>query len=165
MTSADGITFAGDYLVLAMGTEPNFFHTPGAEEHAFPLYSLDDAERLRSRLLTVFEDAYRNPELVDQGALNFVIVGAGATGVETAGALADAINRIIPAAGRRRRDRCWHESTWSTRPRSCSRPSPTAPTSTHGRCSSSGACKLELGMKVDRDRGRPRRRSPTVARS
>ena len=62
VTSADGITFTGDYLVLAMGTEPNFFDTPGAEEHAFPLYSVDDAERLRSRLLTVFEDAYRNPK-------------------------------------------------------------------------------------------------------
>ena len=44
----------------------------------------------------MFEDALRNPKLIDQGALNFVIVGAGATGVETAGALADAINRIIP---------------------------------------------------------------------
>ena len=97
VTSADGVAFSGDYLVLAMGTEPNFFGTPGADNHAFPLYSVDDAERLRSRLLTVLEDAQRNPRLIDQGALNFVIVGAGATGVETAGALADAINRIIPA--------------------------------------------------------------------
>ena len=96
MTSADGVTFGGDYLVLAMGTEPNFFHTPGAEEHAFPLYSVDDAERLRSRLLTVLEDAHRDPSSIDRGALNFVIVGAGATGVETAGALADCINRLIP---------------------------------------------------------------------
>ena len=32
-------TFTGDHLVLAMGTEPNFFGVPGAEEHAFPLYS------------------------------------------------------------------------------------------------------------------------------
>ena len=77
-------------------SQPNFFNTPGADEHAFPLYSLDDAERLRSRLLTVLEDALRNPKLIDQGALNFVIVGAGATGVETAGALADGINRVIP---------------------------------------------------------------------
>jgi NADH dehydrogenase len=79
-----------------MGSEPNFFNTPGAEEHAFPLYSLEDAERLRSRLLAVCEDAARNHKLIDQGALNFVVVGAGATGVETAGALADCINRVIP---------------------------------------------------------------------
>jgi len=96
VTSADGITFGGDYLVIALGTVPNFFHTPGAAEHAFPLYSVDDAERLRSRLLTVLEAAHRDPTLVDRGALNFVIVGAGATGVETAGALADTRNRLIP---------------------------------------------------------------------
>ena len=45
----------------------------------------------------MFEDADRNPKLLDQGALNFVIVGAGATGVETAGALADLINDVMPA--------------------------------------------------------------------
>jgi NADH dehydrogenase len=95
--NADGITFTGEYLVLAMGTEPNFLQHPGADDHAFPLYSVDDAERLRSRLLTVFEDAHRNSSLIDRGAMNFVIVGAGATGVEIAGALADAIDHLIPA--------------------------------------------------------------------
>src|SRR4051812_9599158 len=97
VTCDDGTTFTGDYLVLAMGAQPNFFGTPGAEEHAFPLYSLADAQRLRSRIFTVFEDADRNPKLIDEGALNFVIVGAGATGVETAGALADLINDVMPA--------------------------------------------------------------------
>jgi NADH:quinone reductase (non-electrogenic) len=95
-TSADGISFSADYLVLAMGSQPNFFNTPGAEAHAFPLYSLEHAERLRSRMLGVLEDALRNPKLIDQGALNFVVVGAGATGVETAGAIADSLNRVIP---------------------------------------------------------------------
>jgi NADH:ubiquinone reductase (H+-translocating) len=93
----DGTTFSGDYLVLAMGSRPNFFGTPGADEHAFPLYALADAQQLRSRIFTVFEDADRNPKLLDEGALNFVIVGAGATGVETAGALADLINDVLPA--------------------------------------------------------------------
>src|SRR5262249_6039436 len=96
VTSTDGVSFSADYLVLAMGSRPNFFGTPGADEHAFPLYSLLDAERLRSRLLTVLEDSLRNPKLLDQGALNFVVVGAGATGVETAGAIADSLNRVIP---------------------------------------------------------------------
>ena len=77
--------------MVATGSVPNFFRTPGAEEHAFPLYSLDDATRLRSRILGVFEDADRDPSLLDQGALNFVVVGGGPTGVETAGALADMI--------------------------------------------------------------------------
>ena len=46
VTTDTGETYSGDYLVLAAGSQPNFFGTPGAE-HAFPLYSLDDAERLR----------------------------------------------------------------------------------------------------------------------
>ena len=96
VTSADGVVFGADYLVLAVGAEPNFFNTPGAAEYVFPLYSVDDAERLRSRFSTVIEGAYRNDRLVDQGALNFVIVGAGATGIETAGEVAEAINRLIP---------------------------------------------------------------------
>ena len=53
--------YAGDYLVLAAGSQPNFFKTPGAE-HAFPLYSLDDAERLRTRIIQAFEEADRDPD-------------------------------------------------------------------------------------------------------
>ena len=60
VTTADGETFAGDYLVLAAGSQPNFFGTPGAE-HAFPLYSLDDAERLSTRILQAFDEADRDP--------------------------------------------------------------------------------------------------------
>jgi NADH dehydrogenase len=96
VSTADGHTFSGDYLVLAAGSQPNFFGTPGASEHAFPLYTVEHARALRSRLLAVLEEADANPERIDQGALNFVIVGAGPTGVETAGALADAVNEVIP---------------------------------------------------------------------
>src|SRR5271169_3159711 len=46
-----GEVYQGDFLVLAAGSQPNFFKTPGAEQHSFPLYSLDDASRLRSRIL------------------------------------------------------------------------------------------------------------------
>ena len=53
-----------------------------------------DAKRLRTRLFEVFEDADDDPALIDQGALNIVIVGAGPTGVETAGALADLVNEV-----------------------------------------------------------------------
>jgi NADH dehydrogenase len=94
--TTEGTVFSADYLVLAMGSQPNFFNTAGAVEHTFPLYSLDDAERLRSRVFEVFEDADSRPELVERGALNFVIVGGGATGVETAGALADLVNEVMP---------------------------------------------------------------------
>jgi NADH dehydrogenase len=92
VTAADGQTWTGDALVLAAGSQPNFFRTPGADRNSFPLYTLDQATRLRSRILALFEDADRSPGLVDRGALNFVVVGAGATGVEVAGALADLIH-------------------------------------------------------------------------
>src|SRR4051794_38199748 len=89
--TTDGEHFTGDAVVLAAGSQPNFFRTPGARENAFPLYSLDDAQQLRSRIIGVFEDADRDPTLVDQGALNFVVVGGGRTGVEMAGGLVDMI--------------------------------------------------------------------------
>jgi NADH dehydrogenase len=97
VATKSGEVYQGDYLVIAAGSQPNFFGTPGAQEHAFPLYSLEDAERLRSRILKVFEDADRDKSLLNQGALNFVIVGAGPTGVETAGALADLIRETMAA--------------------------------------------------------------------
>src|SRR3954463_8103619 len=91
VVTTDGDSFTGDAVVLAAGSQPNFFRTPGAQENAFPLYSLGDAQRLRSRIIGVFEDADPDPALLAQGALNLVVVGGGATGVEIAGALADLI--------------------------------------------------------------------------
>lgn len=91
VTTAKGSTYCGDFLVLAAGSQPNFFGTPGADKNTFPLYALEQAERLRSRILAVFEAADRDPALIDKGALNFVIVGGGPTGTEMAGALAEMV--------------------------------------------------------------------------
>jgi NADH:ubiquinone reductase (H+-translocating) len=97
VTAIDGGEWTGDVLVLAAGSQPNFFGTAGAPENAFPLYSLNDATRLRSRILGLFEQVDRDPGLVARGALNFVIVGGGPTGVEVAGAIADMISITVPA--------------------------------------------------------------------
>lgn len=97
VTTEDGLTYRGDYLVLAAGSAPYFFSTPGADEHAFPLYSLDDALALRSRILQLFEDADRDPSLIDEGAVEFVVVGGGPTGVEISGALAEMIAGTLAA--------------------------------------------------------------------
>jgi NADH dehydrogenase len=94
---SDGSSYQGDFLVLAAGSRPNFFGTPGAETNAFPLYSLRQAERLRSRILAVFESVDRDPPLIKRGALNFVVVGGGPTGTEIAGALADMIHDTMRA--------------------------------------------------------------------
>ncbi len=96
VTTGDGQTFTGDYLVISAGARPNFYGTPGAEKYSLPLYSVPDARNLRTRVFELFEEAADRPELIDKGALNFVIVGAGPTGVETAGALADLVNEVMP---------------------------------------------------------------------
>lgn len=93
--TAQGEKYQGDYLVLAAGSQANFFGTPGADKNSYPLYSLNDAERLRSRILAMLESSDRDPSLVEKGALNFVIVGAGPTGTEVAGAFGDALALLL----------------------------------------------------------------------
>ena len=78
-----------DYLVIAAGLETDFRGVPGAAEHGLPLKSLDDALRIRTRMLRRLELAAANPQLVPAGALDVVIVGGGTTGVETAAASAE----------------------------------------------------------------------------
>jgi len=84
-----------DYLVLGLGAEVNFFGVEGAAEHAFPLYTLTDAVRLKNHVLKTWEEADRKPALVEDGALNVVVVGGGPTGVETAGAMAELYNGVF----------------------------------------------------------------------
>jgi NADH dehydrogenase len=98
--TADGERYQGDFLVLAAGSQANFFGTPGAEQNTFPLYSLHDAELLRSRMLAMLESADRDRTLIEKGALNFVIVGAGPTGTEMSGALADVVQAWKHKKGR-----------------------------------------------------------------
>jgi NADH:ubiquinone reductase (H+-translocating) len=92
--TSDGQTYQGDFLVLAAGAEVNFFNTPGTKEYVLPLYSLRDAEVIQSRLLEALEAADREPSSADKGGLTAVVVGAGPTGTEMAGALADALQRM-----------------------------------------------------------------------
>ena len=92
----DGGEISYDYLVLAGGATVNYFGTRGAAEHAFPLYSLMNAVKLRNQVMKQFEAVDRNHALCEDGALNFVVVGAGPTGVETAGALSDLFYRLLP---------------------------------------------------------------------
>src|SRR6185369_11171281 len=84
-----------DYLVFGLGAEVNFFGVDGAAEHAFPLYTLADAVRLKNHVLERWEAADRSPELIEEGALNMVVVGGGPTGVETAGAMAELYNGVF----------------------------------------------------------------------
>lgn len=85
-------TIEYDFLVLAPGSVPNFFGVDGAEEHAFPLRTMDDAISLRHHILDCFERAAQAEDAKARTALlRFAIVGGGHTGVEYAGALAELI--------------------------------------------------------------------------
>jgi NADH dehydrogenase len=84
-----------DSLVLGVGAEVNFFGVQGAADHAFPLYTLPDATRLKDHILERWEAADRDPGLISDGALNAVVVGGGPTGVETAGALAELYHDVF----------------------------------------------------------------------
>jgi NADH dehydrogenase len=89
VTLAEMAPLPYDYLVLALGAEVTFFGTPGAAEHAFPMYTLRDAVRLKEHVLGRWEAADKDPALLDDGALDVVVVGGGPTGVESAGAIAE----------------------------------------------------------------------------
>jgi NADH dehydrogenase len=90
--TADGLApLSYDYLVVGLGAQVNFFGTKGASEHSFPMYTLRDAVALKQHVLRLFEQADKDPRLLDEGALTFCIVGGGATGVEIAGALSELI--------------------------------------------------------------------------
>jgi NADH:quinone reductase (non-electrogenic) len=84
-----------DYLVLSLGAEVNFFGVEGAADHAFPLYTLADAVRLKNHVLRAWEEADRKPGVIEDGAVNVVVVGGGPTGIETAGALAELYNGVF----------------------------------------------------------------------
>ena len=84
-----------DYLVLAAGAVYHDFGTPGVRENAFVLKSLERAGVMRSHILKRFEAAASDPALVEKGALTVVIVGAGPTGVEMAGALVELFDRVL----------------------------------------------------------------------
>jgi NADH dehydrogenase len=84
-----------DHLVVAAGATVNDFGIPGVARHGFPLYVLPDAVRLRNHILGRFEAADADPSTVDDGALTFVVVGGGPTGVEVAGALVELIDKVL----------------------------------------------------------------------
>jgi len=88
--------FSYDYLVLATGSETNFFGQKEMEHFSMPMKTVPEALNLRSLILQNFEEAVIEEDpIAKEGLLNFVVVGAGPTGVETAGALAELKNHVL----------------------------------------------------------------------
>ncbi|MEM7117245.1 MAG: NAD(P)/FAD-dependent oxidoreductase [Chloroflexota bacterium] len=86
-----------DHLLLTVGSEPNFFGNKGVERHALGFKTLQDAMRLRNRVIEMFERADLEPEAsVRRQMLTFVVAGGGFAGVELIGGLNDFTRGILP---------------------------------------------------------------------
>ena len=95
LVTADGQKFPYDHLVLSLGAEPAFFGIPGVEEHSFKMRGVSDAEAIRNRVIERFEEATLAGGEVPESKLTFVVIGGGATGVETAAELHTLIHEAL----------------------------------------------------------------------
>jgi NADH:ubiquinone reductase (H+-translocating) len=95
---SDGSRIAYDHLIVAAGATHSYFGHEDWAQHAPGLKSLSDAFEIRRRLLLAFEAAEREPDAARRRALlQFVVIGAGPTGVELAGTMAEIARRTLPA--------------------------------------------------------------------
>ncbi|MEO1655154.1 MAG: NAD(P)/FAD-dependent oxidoreductase, partial [Bacteroidota bacterium] len=86
-----------DYLVIATGTQANFYGMEDIQKHAVPLKRIEDAIQLRNKIIRNFEAALLTDDpVVKNSLIDFVIVGGGPTGVEVAGALAELKRHVFP---------------------------------------------------------------------
>lgn len=86
-----------DFLVIATGSETNFFGNKEMEQTTMPMKTIPEALDLRSLILQHFEAALLEDSINEQEAhMNFVVVGGGPTGVEICGALAELKNHVLP---------------------------------------------------------------------
>jgi len=98
----DGGELAYDYLVVAPGSTHSYFGNDAWAPYAPGLKTLEDALEIRARILLAYERAERETDAAKRAAwLTFVVVGAGATGVELAGTLAEIARHTLRGEFRR----------------------------------------------------------------
>jgi NADH dehydrogenase len=90
-----GVQFSYDHLVIALGGQPNFFGIPGVEEHALTMRGIEDAEQVRNRVIERFEEVSLMRGEIPESKLTFVVIGGGATGVETASELYNLVHEAL----------------------------------------------------------------------
>ncbi|HEX5455942.1 MAG TPA: FAD-dependent oxidoreductase [Candidatus Saccharimonadales bacterium] len=91
-----GKKYEYDLVVFALGMVTNYFGIPGLDKFAYGIKSLEDAEKLKQHM-------HKHIVETKHTDLNYVVVGAGPTGVELAGVLGDYINRICKKHGAEKR--------------------------------------------------------------
>ena len=85
-----GVSIHYDFLVVSLGSETNFFGMSDVEKHAYTIKTLNDAMTIRNRVIDMLEQAENEPNpILRKSLLNFVIVGGGFAGIETAGEIMD----------------------------------------------------------------------------
>jgi NADH dehydrogenase len=88
LTTEDGQTFSYDSIIIGLGVVTNYFGIPGLAEYSYSIKSQSEVARFKAHLHQQLTD-YRQPDL------NYIIVGAGPTGIELAGALPGYLKQII----------------------------------------------------------------------
>ncbi len=90
-------TLKYDYLVIALGSENNFFGMSEIEENAFTMKTIEDAIALRNHMINILEQANLEHDNHDlrKSLLTFVVVGGGFSGIETVGAINDFVRESI----------------------------------------------------------------------
>ncbi len=84
-----------DHLIMTLGGEPAYFGIPGVEEHAISMKSINTAEEIRNRVIERYEEHTISRGEVPASKLTFVIIGGGATGVETASELHSLVHQAL----------------------------------------------------------------------
>ena len=95
ITVDGGVEFPYDHLVIALGGLPNFFGIPGVEEHSLTMRGIEDAEKVRNRMIERFEEVSLMKGEIPESKLTFVVIGGGATGVETASELYNLVHEAL----------------------------------------------------------------------
>ncbi|GAQ91581.1 NADH-dehydrogenase [Klebsormidium nitens] len=97
VTGKDSFALDYDYLVVAVGAETNTFGTPGVKEHAYFLKEIDDADKIREKVIDCFETAClpSTTEEEKRRLLHFIVVGGGPTGCEFAAELHDLVEEDL----------------------------------------------------------------------
>ena len=96
-TSHDQHVLEYDYLVIALGSETNFFGMEDIERHSFTMKTIDDAIVLRNHVINILEQASLEQENSNlrKSLLTFVVVGGGFGGIETVGELNDFVKHTV----------------------------------------------------------------------
>ena len=95
-TSTPSEALPYDYLILALGSVPNYYGLPGLEDHSFSMKTLEDASRLRNHVIALLERADVEPDEQERRRqLTFVVAGGGFAGTEIIAELCDLVHNVL----------------------------------------------------------------------